>query len=108
MPHYLFQGSYEPEALKAVMRNPQQRVEIARKTAEKLGGKLEGLWFCFGEYDVVSITQFPDNVPAAALCAAVASGGAFRAGRTTVLISTAEFQEAGKRAEACGYKPPSA
>lgn len=107
MPYYLFQGSYTPEALKAVMKNPQQRVEMARKTAEKLGGKLEGLWFCFGKYDVVSITQFPDNVPAAALCVAVAAGSAFRSGKTTVMMSPADFQQAGKKAEASGYKPPS-
>jgi len=106
MPYYLFQGSYTPSSLKSVMKNPQHRVEVARKTAAKLGGKLEGLWFSFGEYDVVSLTQFPDNVSAAALSSAVACGGAFRSGKTTVLMSPADFHKAGKQAGSSGYKAP--
>jgi hypothetical protein len=43
---------------------------------EKLGGKLETKWFCFGDYDLVAVLDMPDNVSAAAFSLAASAGGA--------------------------------
>ena len=66
MAYYLFQASYTPEALAALIKKPENRIEIVSKTIEKLGGKVIGGWFCFGEYDVALVSELPDNVSAAA------------------------------------------
>ena len=42
MPSYLLQASYTSEALAALVKNPQNRTEIIRKTVKNLGGKLIG------------------------------------------------------------------
>ena len=40
MPAYLMQLSYTAEALAALIASPQNRAEMVKKVAKKLGGKL--------------------------------------------------------------------
>ncbi len=105
---YLVQVSYAAKALEALIANPQDRSEAIRKPAEKLGGKLNGMWLSFGDYDIVTIIEMPDNVSAAALSLAVTAGGSVKAVKTTPLLSVAEGLSALKKAGASGYKPVSA
>lgn len=105
MPSYLMQVAYGSEGLAAIIKNPQDRTEAVRKPIEKLGGKLNGAWFTFGEYDVAVILEMPDNVSAAALALAFGAGGACKAVKTTPLLSPAEAVEALKKAGSTGYKP---
>lgn len=56
------------------MANPQNRIEAVRPVVEKLGGKIESAWFSFGDYDIVVISEMPDNVSAAAIAMAFAAG----------------------------------
>jgi len=105
MPHFLHQIAYSPEGWRAVVSNPQDRIEAVRPAIENLGGKIETAWFAFGEYDVVVITDMPTNVDAAAIAIAFAAGGACKAVQTTPLISAAEGIEALKKAQECGYRP---
>ena len=65
MPHYLHQVAYSREGWEALVKHPQDRIEAVRPAIEKLGGKIKSAWFAFGEYDVVVITEMPDNVSAA-------------------------------------------
>src|SRR5258707_9168886 len=74
MPHYLSQVSYTPEAWARLVANPQDRIEAVRGPIEKLGGRIHNAFFAFGEYDVVVITEMPDNVSAAAIAIAFAAG----------------------------------
>ena len=106
MAHFLLEGAYTPETWKTLVNNPQDRSEAVRPVIEKLGGKVENVWFSFGDYDVVLIMQMPDNVSAAAFSLAVASGGVFRSLRTTPLLTIAEGMEAMKKASGAGYQPP--
>jgi uncharacterized protein with GYD domain len=103
---YLAQASYTAEALSAIIKNPQNRSEVVRKIIEKLGGRLEGFWFAFGDYDLALIFDMPDNVNAAAFAMAVSSGGALKAFKTTQLITSEEAMAAMKKAAKTGYKPP--
>ena len=105
MPHYLIQAAYTPEAVQALIRNPQNRTEIVRAAVENMGGKLIGNWAAFGDYDTIVIVDLPSNVDAAAIALAVAAGGSCKAVKTTPLLSTEEALEAIKRASSSGYKP---
>ncbi|MGH7391081.1 MAG: GYD domain-containing protein [Candidatus Rokuibacteriota bacterium] len=106
MPYYMLQAAYTPEAWAAMVQNPQNRLEALRPVVEKLGGKIEGGWLAFGEYDVVLICQMPNNVSAAAFSMAGAAGGAAKAVKTTPLMTTEEAMEAMRKASGVGYSPP--
>ena len=105
MSSYLVQVSYSTEALAALIKNPQIRTEAVRKSVEKLGGKLTGIWLSFGDHDVVVIVELPDNIKAAALAMAVAASGTARSVKTTPLLSVEDGVAALKKAGNSGYKP---
>jgi uncharacterized protein with GYD domain len=105
MPSYLLQASYTSEALASLVKNPQNRTEVIRKTVENLGGKLIGSWLSFGDQDVVLIVDFPDNVSAAAMALAAAAGGSLKSTKTTPLFTIEEGLAASKKAAASGYTP---
>jgi len=108
MPHYLHQISYSCEGWQTLIAQPQNRVEAVRQAIEKLGGKIVSAWFAFGGYDVVVITEMPDNVSAAGLAIAFAGGGACKAVNTTPLLSAEEALQAMKKAGESGYKAATA
>jgi uncharacterized protein with GYD domain len=76
-----------------------------RKQVEKLGGQLKGIWLSFGDYDIVTIIEMPDNESAAAVSLAVSAGGSVKTVKTTPLLSVAEGLSALKKARTSGYKP---
>ncbi|HTS13550.1 MAG TPA: GYD domain-containing protein [Candidatus Limnocylindrales bacterium] len=105
MPLFLTQVAYTQEAWQSLIGNPQNRIDAIRPAIEKLGGKVISGYFCFGDYDIVAITEMPDNVAAAAIAIAFAAGGACKSVRTTPLMTTAEGIDALKKAAGSGYKP---
>ena len=105
MPLYLTQVAYSQEAWQALINNPQDRITAIRPAIEKLGGSVVSGYFAFGDYDIVAITEMPDNVSAAAIAIAFAAGGSCRTVKTTPLMTTAEGVEALKKAAASGYHP---
>ena len=106
MPLYLLQVAYTSEGWASLLKSPQNRLDAVRPAVEKLGGKIEKRMFCFGDYDLVSILQMPDNVSAAAFSVAASAGGAIKAIKTTPLLSLEDGVEAMKKAATAGYKPP--
>ena len=104
MPSYLMQVAYSSEAWAALIKSPQDRTQAVRQPIEKLGGKVNNFWFSFGDYDVVGVVEFPDNVSAAAIAMAFAAGGACKSVRTTPLLTSAEALEAIKKAGKSEYK----
>jgi uncharacterized protein with GYD domain len=104
MAHYLFQGTYTPEAWANLVKKPQNRLEVVRPAVEKLGGKILGYWFAFGDYDVVTVIEMPDNVSAAAIAIVFASGGLLKASKTTSLMTVEEGLKALKLAATSGYR----
>src|SRR5213082_4052719 len=104
MPFFLSQASYTPEALTRLIAHPQDRFDAVRGPIEKLGGRILHSYFAFGEYDVIVITEMPDNVSAAAIALAFAAGGSLRNCTTTALLTTAEALDAMRKAATCGYK----
>jgi uncharacterized protein with GYD domain len=99
--------SYTPEAWAKLIRNPQNRIEAVRPAVEKMGGSIVNAWFAFGEYDLITVVEVPDNTTAAAISLAFTAGGALKACKTTVLLSIAEGTEAMRKAGQSEYRPPS-
>jgi uncharacterized protein with GYD domain len=104
MPSYLQQISYTQEAWSTLVGHPQNRIDAVRPAVEKLGGKIIAAYFAFGEYDVITITEFHSNVDAAAIAMAFAAGGSVRTVKTTPLLTTQEAIEALTKASTSGYK----
>ena len=106
MPYYLIQTAYTPESWEKMIKSPQDRVDLVRPSIEGMGGRIEAGYIAFGEYDFVTIVEFPDNVSAAAFSISVASKGGLKAFKTTPLMTMTEAQDAMKKAGASTYSPP--
>jgi uncharacterized protein with GYD domain len=106
MSYYMCQVSYSRDAINTLIKKPHDRTGVVRAAVEKLGGKLIGFWYAFGEYDAVLIVDMPDASSAAAIPLAASASGALSASRTTVLLTTTEGVAALKKASKCGYRPP--
>jgi uncharacterized protein with GYD domain len=105
---YLMRFGYTPETWARLIGKPEDRRETARAVVEKLGGKLHGFWYGFGEHDGYVLIEAPDNVSAAAFSVGIASGGALRSAETTVLLTVEETIAMLKKAQALPYRVPGA
>lgn len=104
MPLYLTQVSYSQQAWQSLIENPQNRLEIVRTVVERLGGKVVNGWASFGDFDVILVSEMPDQVAAASLAMAFAGGGACKNIKTTPLLTMAETADALKKAGGSGYE----
>ncbi len=95
MPKYLTMVSYTPEGNRGLVKQGGTARRVAvEKMLEKLGGRLEGFYFAFGENDAYVITEGPDNATAAAISLAITTG-AIRT-KTIVLLTPEELDQAVK------------
>jgi uncharacterized protein with GYD domain len=94
MAKYLIQASYTAEGLKGLQKDKAsgRRTAVA-SAAESLGGKLESIYYCFGQDDVIAIFDLPDNVAVSALSLTVSASGMVRT-RTTPLLTVEEVDKA--------------
>ncbi len=72
-----------------------------------LGGKLHGLYYAFGEHDVVVLLEAPDDQTAAAVSLGAAAPGHLKAIKTTVLLTPGEMTAALRKAGTQAYQAPS-
>jgi len=107
MAYYMIQAAYTSEAWGAQTRNPQNVRDRLRPLIEGVGGRIESIFYSFGEYDLVAIIQAPDNVKMASGMIAALAGGAARAVKTTPLLTVEEGMEAMRGAAGSQYRPPS-
>ncbi len=54
------------------------RASAANGLAAKFGGRIESIWWTIGPYDLVSVTEFPDEESATAFALALGSAGNLR------------------------------
>jgi len=106
MAFYMYQVAYTPESLASQTRNLENVVNRTKALIESLGGKLVCTYYSFGEYDILQIIEYPDNVSAASHAIVVASGGAVKASKITPLMTVEEGSEAFLKAVAARYAPP--
>ncbi len=94
MPKYMIQASYSADGLKGLQKDKASGRRAAVSNAvEGLGGKLDALYYAFGEDDAIAIVDLPNNVSASALSMAVSATGLART-RTTVLMTVEEADQA--------------
>jgi uncharacterized protein with GYD domain len=106
MPKYLIEASYTLEGVKGVQSSGgTSRRDAIAELAESAGGRLESLYFAFGDRDVYVIVDLPDNESAAAVALTVNSAGG-AAVRTVVLLTPEEVDAAAK--QSVDYRPPGA
>jgi uncharacterized protein with GYD domain len=89
-----------------MVKNPQDRLKGITPAVERLGGKVKDGYLTFGDYDILAICEFPDNVNAAAFSLAASAGGSVKSLKTTPLISMADGIKAMKKAGTAHYDPP--
>lgn len=106
MPKYLVQACYTAEAIASFVKSPQDRSTGLRVLLEKLGGRLDSIHYCFGDYDVIVMCEFPDDTAAAAAVLAASAAGHLKSIKTTKLMTEADFIASQKKAQSVTYKPP--
>jgi len=104
---FMFQAKYSADAFKAMLNKPQDRTAAAEAIVEATGGKLQALYFAFGDYDVVAIIDAPDDQAMAAGAMVLAASGAFSGGKTTKLMTASDAKSAMEAAAsaASSYTP---
>jgi uncharacterized protein with GYD domain len=105
MAYYLMQVVGTTETWAAMVQQQPDRTPAIEVAVRALGGKVEQLWFCLGDYQMVGVAQLPDNLSVAAFSMAVAAGGACKVVKTTPLLTMQEGIEAMKKAAVLPYQP---
>jgi uncharacterized protein with GYD domain len=106
MPKYLIEATYTPEGLRGVMKDKASgRKAAIEKLVSGIGGKLESMYYAFGEADVFVLFDCPDVVSAAALSLAVSASGLVRI-KTIPLLTVEETDRALNKT--ITYRPPGA
>ena len=100
MGYYMVQAAFSQSRWEAYLKDPQagDRLEGIRPAIEQLGGTISGVWYSFGEYDLVAIVQLPDNVSAAAFSMVPSAIGSAKSIKTTPLMTMEEGVEALRKA----------
>lgn len=97
MPKFLIQATYTPEGTKGLLREGASgRRAAVEQVVTGLGGKVEALYYAFGQDDIVLIIDLPDAVSMAAVSLTVKAGGGLQT-RATPLLAVDEIDEATRR-----------
>ncbi len=106
MPKYLISANYTAQGIEGVRAGgAKSRVDAVSTMLEAMGGRLESLYFAFGDTDVFAIADAPDDEAAAAVAIAINSSGAVST-RTTKLLTVEQVDEALRRT--VSYQAPGA
>ena len=104
MSRYMIIARYDSAGAKGVLaRGGSARAAVIEKLAADMGGRMETFDFAFGEDDVYTLCELPDNKAAAAVALAVNSTGLAHV-RTVVLLSPEDVDAATK--QQVHYTPP--
>ena len=104
---YMIQFAYTADAWATLAKNPQDRSVPIKELTQKLGGRLAGMYYCFGEYDGIVLGEIPDDNTALASAIAAVAPGHIKAIKTTKLFTVEETMEAMHRAGSLGFQGPS-
>ena len=102
MAKYLITGSYTAAGTKGLIsEGASGRKAAIEKALQGLGGKLEAMYYAFGETDVYLIADLPDAASGLALSLAANASGTVNV-RTIPLLTVAEIDGACKKT--VGYR----
>lgn len=106
MPKYLIEASYTPEGLRGLKKDKASgRKKAIEELIAGIGGKVEAIYYAFGEVDVFVLIDAPDPGSAAALSLTVSASGLVRI-KTTPLLTVEETDQA--LSKTINYKGPGA
>jgi uncharacterized protein with GYD domain len=96
MPIYMHQWNYKDQQIQRMLDDVEEidRAELVRTATEAFGGTLLNFYYCFGEFDGMAISEFPDEITALACVMSIYGQGRINAVRTTQLFQP----DAGERA----------
>jgi len=104
MPKYLVQASYLGDGVQGLRQEGgSARRAVVEKVCSSVGGTLDAFYYAFGEADVITIIDLPDNVTAAGIALLIGASGKVDI-KTTVLLSPEEIDAAVKVGG--DYRPP--
>lgn len=75
MPTYVTLWNYTQQGIENIEDSPD-RLDDAKDLLESLGGELKGFYLTMGEYDIVTVAEFPDDDAAAHAVLRIAQQGA--------------------------------
>jgi uncharacterized protein with GYD domain len=103
---FLVEATYTAEGYRGLAKDKASgRKAAITQAVKKLGGKLDAIYFCLGENDVILIADLPDHLSAAALGSAACGSGMART-KTTVLLTVEEADDA--LGKVVSYRAPGA
>ncbi|MEV7013584.1 GYD domain-containing protein [Streptosporangium sp. NPDC051022] len=104
MSKYLIKVNYTVDGLKGVLRDGgTTRRQVVERMVESVGGRVEQMYYAFGETDLYIIADLPSNVASAAVGLRVSAAGG--AGTKTVVLLTPEEVDEATRQEV-EYRAP--
>jgi uncharacterized protein with GYD domain len=77
MPTYVALFKWTEQGVRNV-KETVGRTEQNRSAIEKAGGRLVGVWWTQGAYDVIAVAEFPDDETASAVMLSVNMAGSVR------------------------------
>jgi uncharacterized protein with GYD domain len=101
---YMFQAAYTSESWKyqvETRENAQQRVG---SLADGVGGKLNNIFYTFGDFDILILAEMPNEETAVAFSLAASAGGSVKAIKTTPLLTVEQGLQAMGKASAAGTR----
>jgi uncharacterized protein with GYD domain len=94
MAKYLFKVKLTVDGLKGLLEEGgTARREVVDRMVQSIGGRLESMYWAFGDDDIYVIVDLPGNASAAAMGMVVSAAGGVRTS-TVVLLSSGEIDEA--------------
>jgi uncharacterized protein with GYD domain len=104
MPKYLFVASYNPDGAQGVIeKGGTARRDAIGELATSLGGSMESFYFTWGDEDVHTVLELPDDAAAAAISMTINAGGQTGV-RVVPLIEPATIDAAAQ--QSVQYRPP--
>jgi len=95
MPVYITLFKWTDSGAKNI-KEASAKIQESRKTAEELGGKVLGIYITMGEYDLVSVMEWPNDETAATTALAISSRGNARTA-TMRAFTEKEFADMSKK-----------
>jgi uncharacterized protein with GYD domain len=77
MPTYISLINWTDQGIRAG-KETLDRASAAAAAAESMGGKLKDIYWTVGEYDIVTVAEFPDDATGTAFLLALGSQGNIR------------------------------
>lgn len=91
MPTYVSLVEFTDQGIENITDSPD-RLDDARALAEELGGEVTDFYLTFGQYDIVVVSEFPDDERYARFALTVGSRGAVST-ETLKAFTEAEYRE---------------